>query len=170
MNRIICNYDLNKKQFDFISEVDAINCYSLEISFRFSNGESVVTFKNLSFGYDISQDGDTKYGGQYPRNGQIYESTDQQNLETVTVDVLPGRQYRLSVWCEEQEIRTDAVFDITINNPPQPYPSWIWSETRWIPPIPYPTTITGSVYYWNESKRNWSVLDQLVDTSGYEVT
>ncbi len=44
--------------------------------------------------------------------------------------------------------------------PPQPYPSWILSETtcQWEPPVPYPTD--GKYYAWDEATTSW------VETNG----
>lgn len=39
--------------------------------------------------------------------------------------------------------------------PPQPYPSWIRNEEKyvWEAPVAYPTD--GKVYYWDESTLSW---------------
>ncbi len=44
--------------------------------------------------------------------------------------------------------------------PPQPYPSWILSETtcQWEPLVPYPTD--GKYYAWDEATTSW------VETNG----
>lgn len=36
---------------------------------------------------------------------------------------------------------------------PSPFPSWSWSGSGWIPPIPYPED--GKVYQWDESNLQW---------------
>jgi hypothetical protein len=42
---------------------------------------------------------------------------------------------------------------------PQPYPSWILSQTTWLwePPIPYPTDDLR--YTWDETSTSWKVFD-----------
>lgn len=48
--------------------------------------------------------------------------------------------------------------------PPQPYPSWSLNKTTylWQSPIPYPTD--GNNYYWDESKKNWTIEQFSTDT------
>lgn len=45
---------------------------------------------------------------------------------------------------------------------PQPFPSWILSETSWLwePPVPYPTD--GKLYFWDEATTSWvEVIEQV---------
>lgn len=45
---------------------------------------------------------------------------------------------------------------------PQPFPSWILSETSWLwePPVPYPTD--GKMYFWDEATTSWvEVIEQV---------
>ena len=37
--------------------------------------------------------------------------------------------------------------------PPQPYPSWTWSNKTWQPPTPKPST--GGPYRWDEEDLEW---------------
>lgn len=45
---------------------------------------------------------------------------------------------------------------------PQPFPSWILSETSWLwePPVPYPTD--GKLYQWDESMTAWVEIAEQV--------
>jgi len=42
---------------------------------------------------------------------------------------------------------------------PQPFPSWILNKTTWLweSPIPYPTD--GKQYKWNETIKNWELIN-----------
>lgn len=37
--------------------------------------------------------------------------------------------------------------------PPQPYPSWTWSNKTWNPPTPMP--LTDGLYKWSEEDLEW---------------
>jgi hypothetical protein len=40
--------------------------------------------------------------------------------------------------------------------PPQPYPSWIWSNKTWNAPIPLPADASmGNEYKWDEEEQAW---------------
>jgi len=36
---------------------------------------------------------------------------------------------------------------------PQPFPSWLWDNNQWNPPIPYPQD--DQQYYWDEDTLSW---------------
>jgi len=40
--------------------------------------------------------------------------------------------------------------------PPQPYPSWTWSNKTWNPPTPMPST--GGPYRWSEEDEEWVAI------------
>ena len=44
--------------------------------------------------------------------------------------------------------------------PPQPFPSWIISNNKWIPPVPKPTDSLpeGSNYIWAEGQKKWVIV------------
>jgi hypothetical protein len=44
--------------------------------------------------------------------------------------------------------------------PDAPFPSWVWTDNRWQPPIPYPGVLTedgpqAPVYDWDEDTTSW---------------
>lgn len=41
----------------------------------------------------------------------------------------------------------------------KPFNSWTFNKTTfsWDPPIPFPKSENGEIYYWNESNLNWEV-------------
>lgn len=43
--------------------------------------------------------------------------------------------------------------------PPSPYPSWIWLDDQWQPPVPYPEYPA----IWNEDTKTWVELENSND-------
>ena len=39
--------------------------------------------------------------------------------------------------------------------PPQPYPSWVWTDGHWEPPIPSPHGEEPPFYDWDEDTTSW---------------
>ena len=47
----------------------------------------------------------------------------------------------------------------SVEQRPQPYPSWNWVDGGgWVPPVPYPTD--GKSYDWNEGTLTWLLSDE----------
>lgn len=38
-----------------------------------------------------------------------------------------------------------------------PFPSWVWQNNQWQPPIPIPND--NNLYIWNEDTTNWVVFE-----------
>ena len=60
----------------------------------------------------------------------------------------PGKQYA-GVGYEYLESEQDF-------RPPQPYPSWTWSNKTWNPPTSMPST--GGPYRWSEEDLEWVAI------------
>lgn len=41
---------------------------------------------------------------------------------------------------------------------PPPFESWTLVEENWVAPEEYPKD--GNVYFWNESEKNWKIVDK----------
>ena len=39
----------------------------------------------------------------------------------------------------------------------QPYPSWVWADSRWVPPVEMPQD--GLLYTWNEATISWEQVE-----------
>ena len=168
MSVIAVTYDLNLAQFNF-EEID-LGSYTTEIHFRFYNGEQIVVFNELSFGYDLKLNGSTVSSKNYPGENQQYHETDQLYLESVNLNVLPDNTYTLAVWCNESGKLTETSFQFTPPIPEKPYSSWLWNGTGWTAPVAIPDTSTGNVYNWNELTQTWDFFVNIFgDTTDYDV-
>lgn len=63
--------------------------------------------------------------------------------------------HRLFVRFKENEEVVESDFNFVPARPPQPYPSWVWEDGFWTPPVKKP--INGP-YEWNESTQTWTPL------------
>lgn len=41
---------------------------------------------------------------------------------------------------------------------PSPYPSWVWQNDQWEPPVPMPTD--EGRYEWNEETQGWDLIPE----------
>jgi len=88
----------------------------------FSNNEPVVTFNNLSFGYELLSTG-SNVSKTYPNEGITYDSSDQTYLTIDTLYLKPETEYTLNLWSINNgiECRTTEIFTTPVV-PPQPTP------------------------------------------------
>lgn len=90
----------------------------------FSNNQPVVTFNNLSFGYELSSIG-SNVSERYPNPGITYNSSDETFLTIDTLYLNAETEYTLNVWAINNgvECRTTEIFTTpAIPIPPQPTP------------------------------------------------
>lgn len=168
MRELTVIHDLVTRDWDFteLGESD----YNISIYFKFVGTDEIVSFNNLSFGYSVSQQQTCISSSQFPKPGIRYVSTDQSYLESIAINLEPEKTYILDVWSIEDGVESTSTYEIVTKIPPSPYPSWIWNNGVWVPPIDYPPVTPNEMYIWDESTLSWQILSSLPDTSGYEVT
>lgn len=131
----------------------------LYFGFR-KNGELPVVFDNLTFGLSVSENSVVVQEENLPANGIVYESTDQDFIEFISLNAVRiGRPYSLTVWVENAGVRWEQQFDLLIPKGPQIYPSWSWSDEleSWVAPVEYPND--GKYYEWNEQEQRWDEVN-----------
>jgi hypothetical protein len=147
--------DITKQTIDFSND------YEKNIYFGFTdNGSLPVKFDNLSFGIILQKNKEILLEESLPnQNEVVYDSTDQDFLNCFDVQmILFGEKYKLISWIENSKTRWEKTFDFTFPKPPQPYPSWLWSNdwNNWIAPTPYPND--EEFYSWNEDLKDWEKI------------
>jgi hypothetical protein len=88
----------------------------------------------------------------YPPVGVTLVSTDQFLLFSTSVFLPADAVIDMSVVINEDA--QQAVF--TVPRPERPFPSWMWTDGQWMPPVPYPTD--GASYSWDETAGAWVAL------------
>ena len=72
--------------------------------------------------------------------------------------VEPGYRARFGGWTVEPD---RVVGGWTVEQRPQPWPSWTWVEGEgWVPPVPKPD---GGVWEWDEDGQAWVEIEEDVD-------
>lgn len=122
-------------------------------------GNAVVFFDNLSFGVSVLQGSSVIQEEVFPQNNFSLQSTDQEYVfDTKLHSVIAGNEYTISVWVTNAGSSWQQEFNFIVPLPPQPYPSWVWSENIqwWTPPVAYPSD--GGNYVWNEDAQDWQAV------------
>jgi hypothetical protein len=90
----------------------------------------------------------------FPKEGQVFESTDQFFLFSERIFCSADDVLNFTVKIGELE----KEFTYTVPRPEQPYPSWTWSNGQWSAPVAYPND--GDFYDWNESTLSWEKINE----------
>ena len=131
---------------------------SLEIGFK-QGGGPVPQFDGLAFGFTVVANGLPVLTKAYPPQGVRYVATDQTYLTNDRVDLAPDDEVVLAVWTESAGQRYEDQTMFVIPRPEQPFPSWVWENGQWTPPVPYPDD--GGFYAWDENGQIWATVDPI---------
>jgi len=85
---------------------------SILFEFGFTSDESPVVFNNLSFGLIVQKVDSIVYYKSYPKVGIKYINTDQEVLEKTLVDLEPNTTYKVTLWAEDSNLRTETIYSL----------------------------------------------------------
>jgi hypothetical protein len=155
MSIILATNNLNTQTWEIVKDITSSNFVDLHIGF--TNDLSLVSFDNLQFSYELKYNNVVEKFEKFPKTGIKYISSDQKFLVIDRIDVDIEKEYQLSLFVENSGKKSNISFQFMIPKPPSPYPSWIWEESVWNSPIPYPDD--GQMYVWNEELQQWEVVN-----------
>ena len=124
MNSITVKHNLDNR----IWKIDATELSNVfvDIFIGFESATNPILFRNLSFGITILRAGQEFFITKFPKPGISYISTDQPFVETVRLELMPSTEYKIKLWCEENEIFTDTQY-YTFTTPEfvqEPFPDY----------------------------------------------
>lgn len=109
-NTLSASLNLVTRQWD-ITENNII-LPSILFEFGFTSDESPVVFNNLSFGLIVQKLDSIVYYKSYPKVGIKYINTDQEVLEKTVVDLEPNTTYKVTLWAEDSNLRTETIYSL----------------------------------------------------------
>lgn len=113
-----------------------------------------INLKGVTMRLTINADGSQIVDMQMPPPGVSYSKTNQDLLASGRAIWRPDQQIEVNACCKTSsglDLATNASF--IVPRPTKPYPSWIWRDSRWQAPAPYPDN--GDNYYWDEDIMDW---------------
>lgn len=132
---------------------DEISPHYAELFIGFTGNTSVVEFSDLKFKYELKHVGVIEQYGTYPLPNVRYDATDQEHIEVERIYLRPDQTYELYLWAENRGESFETTVSFTAARLEQPYPSWVWEENQWNPPVDYPEN--GEHYRWDETTKSW---------------
>ena len=109
-NTLTTTLNLVTRQWDIIE--NNIILSSILFEFGFTSDESPVVFNNLSFGLIVQKLESIVYYKSYPKVGIKYINTDQEVLEKTLVDLEPNTTYKVTLWAEDSNLRTETIYSL----------------------------------------------------------
>ena len=146
-------FDTFEKKFFFFENENR------EFDIGFLNGnEDIVIFDNLSFGFKATSGAQTLEFFA-PSENEIFVQASQDFRFHYYLDFSPGAAVKIDFWVLNSGEKSEFSFEFVVKGPKSPYPSWVWNEGNWKPPIPYPDD--GGLYEWDEDKQDWATVDPI---------
>lgn len=148
-------FDIKTKSWQVNYGLDAYHS-SVDVTFL-----SFEPSKNLkfSYGFSVSKNGQIYFEVSYPPEGVSLVAVDDTYACLETVETLPDKNLDFLFWVEINGERFEKFDTVTVPKPEKPYPSWVWNEVKWEPPIPEPED-TELEPVWNEGKVAWDFIEK----------
>ena len=140
-------------------DVSGLQPWGADIRAMINRHGSTVNLRGVEMHISIEADGIQIFQAHLPPSSIKYKQTDQDLLATGRCRWLPDQSINVVAWCKTNsghEVTADASY--TSPRPAQPFPSWIWSDGRWIAPVSYPDDAGDHV--WSESDGAWVIEAQ----------
>jgi hypothetical protein len=150
-----------------LAECDLINCqWNINIDYRgnnivdvlFSFENNLKNFVDLEFSIKVQYLSTTETVINWPANNKKYIQTDQQVLESTRLLLDYGKEYTLIFSAKNNNDEITKEIQLTVPLPKKPFQSWIWKNSKWQPPLDYPSD--GQSYQWIEDLQNWQQFDE----------
>jgi len=157
MNKIFAVDNLKKNNWSL--DTSTIGPMKNDLYIGFTEEQPIAHFKNLRFGFELRQGENIKQYAMFPKPNVRYVQTDQEYLEVIRLNTVTDQTYDLFLWAENDDIRIEKTFELTIPRPEKPYESWVWNIEllNWESPTPYPED--GKDYTWNEETQSWQEVE-----------
>ena len=116
-----------------------------------------IPFVDLSFGARVTADGAVIFERTFPRAGEVWVESDQDVIWAEALRWSQDQTIEVHAWIAngppEARVERETTQAFNVPRPPQPYPSWTWGGTDWLPPVPHPGGETA--WEWDEAAQGW---------------
>lgn len=128
------------------------NPTQVEMFVGFIDENKTITFDSLTFTFDLKEGDTVIKQAEYPQDGERFLSTDQEYVISELLFLKQETEYSLHVVTQDGEIKFEKTINFTTPRQEAPFPSWVWDEEKWNPPIPRPD---DGLYRWDEPTLSW---------------
>lgn len=128
---------------------------------RYKDSENFFP-KNLSFGWEIYSKDALFSSRSFPEENKTYRKISKNHYFFDRVFGKPDQEFNAHLWVHNDGLEYEHKFVFVVPRPEKVYPSWIWVDGAWSPPVPYPEISEGmdfplqELYFWNEDTQTWN--------------
>jgi len=169
MNTIKSTFNIDTKEWEIDTTIpDEFATTYYEVQFAFCSTNEVTVFSDLKFGYELIRN-DKEISGEafvksnsFPKDGvQVLQVNSTTAIQTEKLDCISGASHTLKFWVNNAGERSETEHTFTAITPSSPFPSWIWNNGEWVPPLSRPE---GIIAGWDELTQSWvEVTDPSID-------
>jgi hypothetical protein len=143
-----CLFNTNTLQWDFAPLNLHHNYCDVEIVF--TNDSDIGS---VEFGLDVATDGTDRYSLKFDSNFAYTYDMQDDYFNSVRIDYPIADRITVKPWVRYGAPITTGNYEFDRPTPPQPFPSWTFSDGSWHPPVPLPDD--GLFYNWSEDTQAW---------------
>lgn len=156
MSTLQITLNLTGKSWKIKNNIDQ-DAMSMSLQINVSDAET-ANINHLNFGYKLFLEESEISQDRFPPTGTVNYIRSSNIIDEV-IHVSANTNYKLYLWAENAADRIEQTFDVRTPPPSQPYPSWSWSGSEWVAPIPLPLDgPENAAYKWSEKQQKWILL------------
>lgn len=121
--------------------------------------KQAIPLTGVKFGFTLTINDVEVDNHEWPPANVRYSKTNQDTLASYRLEWQPDDNVTIFVWLlDATGAKHEDTLAFVAPKPPQPYPSWVWNDGAWQPPIPYPDD--GQFYNWDEDNMTWVEIQE----------
>jgi len=167
MSKLVVAHDIIKNNWSV--DESQLDSGPTEIILKVGSNSN-VKFKDLSFGFELTQNGNVIAQSENNTNPSQILGSDSYHTEIwYDIELIPTELYVLRINLRHNGKSFEFSHNIVPPKPEKPAPSWIWSDAEkdWVAPIPMPT---DGIYRWRESLGKWEKSPATLDAPDTEIS
>ena len=107
-----------------------------DFGIRFADGNADRIYpQGLAFGWTLVVNGDESGTHEWPPSNVVIRELTPSRVFPYRADAKPDDEVTLLVWATNAGATFEGETAFTIPRPPQPFPSWAWTDGSWTAPV-----------------------------------
>jgi hypothetical protein len=145
---IEATYDLTGKTWTVAGE-------GTDFAVSFTDGDAEAMHPDrLRFGWTVTVNGEQTAGQSHPAPNIKFVEVKTTARFYGRAEAFPDDEVTVTFFAatgDDDQVEEQHTF--VAPKPAQPYPSWVWEDGYWQPPVPYPDD--DAPYVWDEETQDW---------------
>jgi hypothetical protein len=147
-------YDLTDKEWNVIGS-------GIDFAVSFTDGDAnLMRPDELRFGWTVTVNGEQVSEKFYPEPNVKFVEIRPTAKFYGRVEAVPDEKITFTFFAAQGDNeKVEKQYAFVVPRPEQLFPSWVWEDGQWTPPVPYPDD--GGFYAWDENGQIWATVDPI---------